>query len=143
LFVSYVLSFLAFLVSCLPTFLPLLTSLSTPALVRLLILLRLSVQCNHLHPGDALSRVGSFARHDKYEEKAASSMALEWCSRMQHYYDIYAAQDDPDFLYTQEQLDSYEESLEFIDFMLAIPDEYVVTLDRCRKLRAMKPINPE
>ena len=79
----------------------------------------------------------------KYEEKAASSMALEWCSRMQHYYDIYAAQDDPDFLYTQEQLGSYEESLEFIDFMLAIPDEYVLTLDRCRKLRAMKPINPE
>ena len=77
-----------------------------------------------------------------FHKKAASSMALEWCSRMQYFHDIYTAQDDPDFLYTQAELDSYEESLEFVEFMLAIPDDHVLTLERCRKLRRMRPVNP-
>ena len=45
-------------------------------------------------------------------------------------------------VYAQAELDSYEESLEFIEFMVAIPDDYVLTLDRCRKLRRIRPVNP-
>ena len=56
---------------------------------------------------------------------------------------FYTQQDDPDFLYSAEELESYEESLEFVDFMFAIPDENVLTLERCGKLRTMKPVNPK
>ena len=85
-----------------------------------------------------LDRVNSFA-FKKYTQLAASAMALEWCSRMQHYYEIYLAQDDPDVTYSQEQLDSYSESLEFITFMLGIADDDIATLDRARRLRAIHP----
>ena len=59
----------------------------------------------------------------RYDQHPASCMALEWCRRVQHFYDIYTGQDDPDFENSAEELESYEESIEFIDLMLAIPVE--------------------
>ena len=84
-----------------------------------------------------LDRINSFA-YSRYDQHPASCMALEWCRRMQHFYDIYTGRDDPDFEYSAEELESYEESIEFIDLMRAIPDEHLFTLERCRKLRNMK-----
>ena len=53
----------------------------------------------------------------------------------------YTAQDVPDFLYPADELEAHEELIDFIDFMLAVPAEHMLTLERCRKLRNMKPIN--
>ena len=86
-------------------------------------------------------RMNSFA-FAKYDRHPASCMALEWCRRMQHFHDIYTAQDDPDFVYSEEELESCEESIELIDLMLAQSDENVQTLECCRKLRGMRPANP-
>ena len=42
-----------------------------------------------------------------------------------------------------DQREGYEESLEWIDFMLGIPDDWVHTLERPRKLRQMRPVLDE
>ena len=86
-----------------------------------------------------LDRMNSFA-FIRYSKEAASSLALEWCSRMQYFFGIWQAQENPDYSYTQADVEGYEESLEWIDFMLGIPDDWVHTLERARKLRQMQPL---
>jgi len=54
----------------------------------------------------------------KHGEEAARVLAVEWCKRMQFFYDIYKLADEPDFVYSPAQLSSYEEELEFVEFVL-------------------------
>ena len=85
-----------------------------------------------------LDRVNSFSFR-KYGKEAASSLAMEWCSRMQYFFSLWQSQADPDYCFSQADLDGYCESLEWIDFMLNIPNDATQTLERARKLRCMCP----
>ena len=85
-----------------------------------------------------LDHMNSFAFR-KYGKEAASALALEWCSRMQYFFDIWQWQEDPDYCYTKSDIDGYEESLEWINWMLNIADDAHHILDRARKMRNMRP----
>ena len=58
---------------------------------------------------------------------------------MQYFPNIWQSQADPDYSYTQGDIEGYEESLEWIDFMLAIPDGAHPICERARKLGNMNP----
>ena len=53
-----------------------------------------------------LDRVKSFSFRRCIKE-AASSLAVEWCSRMQYFFSIWHAQEDSDYCFTQADLDEY------------------------------------
>ena len=53
-----------------------------------------------------LDRVKSFSFRRCIKE-AASSLAVEWCSRMQYFFSIWHAQEDPDYCFTQADVDGY------------------------------------
>ena len=58
---------------------------------------------------------------------------------MQYFFNIWQFQEDPDYAYSQSDVDGYEETLERIDFMLGIPDDAIHILERARRLRNMHP----
>ena len=58
-----------------------------------------------------LDKMNSFAFRS-YTPQAAGSLALEWCNRMQYFFNIWQFQEDPDYAYSQSDVDGYEETLE-------------------------------
>ena len=44
-------------------------------------------------------------------------MALEWCRRMQHFFDIHKAQECGDYIYSTHDLGSYAEGLEWVSYL--------------------------
>jgi hypothetical protein len=48
----------------------------------------------------------------RYGALNCSVLALEWCHRMQHWFNLWLEQDDPKFHYSEEELLSYEETPE-------------------------------
>lgn len=55
----------------------------------------------------------------KYGEGDATMMALEWCRRRQHFYDLYVEADRDDYAYSGEELQSCPEKLEWVHWLLA------------------------
>lgn len=77
----------------------------------------------------------------KYGDESAHMLALEWCRRCEHFFQIWVAQDDPEFAYTQTDLASYQEGLEFVTWMCSV-DIMSATWERAAKVRSLRPTNP-
>ena len=69
-------------------------------------------------------------------------MAAEVCRRGRFFFEIWAAQDDEAFLYSDEQLASYVEAFEFVDW-LAQFDINDPCFIRGIWVRSLLPENPE
>ena len=46
-------------------------------------------------------------------------LALEWCRLRQHYYDIFKVAEDIEHMYTDAELESYKEHIEWVEWLLA------------------------
>ena len=53
-----------------------------------------------------LNTLASFS-YSRYGQETCHALALEWLCRLQHYFDIWAAQDVPHYVYTPTHLSSY------------------------------------
>ena len=58
-----------------------------------------------------------------YTREGSLMLAREMCRRLQFYLDVFCAQEDEDFLYSQEQLDSYTEDPKFTQLMRQWPSK--------------------
>lgn len=76
----------------------------------------------------------------KYGDESAHMLALEWCRRCEHFFQIWVANDDPEYLYTQDDLASYQEDLEFVTWLCGV-DAMSATWERAAKVRKLKPAN--
>lgn len=76
----------------------------------------------------------------KYGDESAHMLALEWCRRCEHFPQIWVANDDPEYLYTQDDLASYQEDLEFVTWLCGV-DAMSATWERAAKARKLKPAN--
>ena len=65
-------------------------------------------------------------------------LALEWCRRSQHFYNLYRQSDRPDFRYSPQELTSYEESAEWVAF-LASSGCVGAVRDRTVAIRSLQP----
>lgn len=75
---------------------------------------------------------------NKYGNDAATQMAVEWCRRMSHFHDIYLASGDKMYIYSKDDLGSYEEDSEWLDF-LAAQDADSAMWTRAEGLRCLFP----
>ena len=74
----------------------------------------------------------------KYGEGPASSMAVHWCKRMQHFFNLYKERDDPMMVYKPSDLDSCEDDLDFVNMILAAGMESPVWA-RAQAIRNLRP----
>ena len=74
----------------------------------------------------------------RYSEEKAHSLAMEWSRRMQFFFDLYTESGDSEHVYSQGELDGYEEDIPWIDFLLA-EDVDSPTWERAQIIRAMVP----
>lgn len=75
---------------------------------------------------------------NKFGEAAASTLALQWCKRMQHFYNIYLRHDAPEYVYSDKELESFQEDEEWVAFVRdasAKPE----TWKRAVKIRSVRP----
>jgi hypothetical protein len=79
----------------------------------------------------------SFSHRD-YTYLDASRMALEWCRRMQHYYDIFKSQDDPTYVYSTDDLESYVEEYEWVSYLCDLDIESAAW-SRSEAIRTLVP----
>lgn len=75
----------------------------------------------------------------KYGESDAPMLALQWCDRMQHYFLIYKANGAGDYHYTDEDMESFEESLDWVNFVLDSGPESPIW-DRAMAIRNLRPL---
>ena len=73
-----------------------------------------------------------------YGARGAHELAREFCRRGQFYYNIMFNSEDEDFEFTPEQIDSYVDSREFLDFMCAL-DLDGPCYDAGLEIRTFKP----
>jgi hypothetical protein len=83
-----------------------------------------------------LNKLASFS-FSKYGERGASQLARQWCSRMQHYYDLWLFWDQVDYIYTDVDHFCYEEDNAFQAFAatLVIGEHCHQRLEATRALR--------
>lgn len=60
----------------------------------------------------------SFA-HNKYGKDKATSLALEWCRRMNHFCEVFLLRNELENCYSPEDIAPYEEGLPWLDFLCA------------------------
>ena len=77
----------------------------------------------------------------KYIEPIAIGLALEWCRRLQHYYDLWCMQDDAKYRFTPDDLASYTEGQEFRVLLDGVPLGGPLR-ERVNAIRALVPVNP-
>ena len=65
-------------------------------------------------------------------------MAVEWCRRMQHFYNLYKEKDIPMLVYSEKELSLYEESLDFVNMVLEAGIESPVWA-RAQAIRNLAP----
>lgn len=75
-----------------------------------------------------------------YGEVAACTLAVEVCRRLQYYFDLWVNAEGDVYRYSQADLDSYEETVEWCDFLLGLEDGHPAW-DRSREIRRLTPIN--
>ena len=80
----------------------------------------------------------SFSR---YGEKSCRTLALEWCRRLQFFFDIWRHQDDSKYVYTDSDLKSYTAQPDWQAFVasLSLASD---TLKRANVLSMLVPTNP-
>ena len=77
-----------------------------------------------------------------YGQDDAVELAREVCRRGDFFFDIWMNQEDEQFLYTEEHLGAYEETLPFLDFVVAKAVDSDAFI-RALEVRNIFPINPE
>lgn len=75
----------------------------------------------------------------KYQEHAASIMALAWCHRMQYFYSLWLEVESDAYEFTEDDVKKYVEPLEFMDLQIALPLE---TTDLRKRVEDIKSIRP-
>ena len=78
----------------------------------------------------------------KHGEARASAMAIEWCRVMQHWCDIYRHQDIPTYHYSDHDLQSLEECLDFVNMVLEAGVESPMW-PRAQAIRHLRPSAPK
>ena len=73
-----------------------------------------------------------------YTQENANQLAREFCRRGQYYWNMYYESDDPDFVYTQEQIDSYEEDVPYLEWQAMLAEDSVCW-DAIWELEGFKP----
>eukprot|EP00972_Heterocapsa_arctica_P033152 4876804-Heterocapsa_arctica.AAC.1 len=66
-------------------------------------------------------------------------MAVEWCRRMQHLFDLYGSQIAKDFEYTKEHTASFKVSEAFMHMKDSLP-KVGKAMERVKLLEALRPI---
>lgn len=56
-----------------------------------------------------------------YTKHEATTACVEWCARMKHYYDIYMAQDELSYRFSNDELESFVSTEPFCDVFIAAP----------------------
>jgi hypothetical protein len=84
-----------------------------------------------------LGKMASFSE-SKYGREGSSALALQWCRRLQHFYDIWCKQDDPKYIYTPEDIASYQEDPAWTLFWSTVPANGPLR-DRAEAIRALVP----
>ena len=74
-----------------------------------------------------------------YGEEGATKMALEVARRCEHFFQQYLWSDTLEHEYTPEELASYQESRQFVDWCLQVPDDDVDTWSRIFDVRGLLP----
>ena len=74
-----------------------------------------------------------------YGEEGATKMALEVARRCEHFFQQYLWSDSLEHEYTPEELASYQESRQFVDWCLQVPDDDVDTWSRIFDVRGLLP----
>ena len=67
-----------------------------------------------------LNKAASFSVR-RYGQAGATALSMEWCTRLQHFYNIWATQDNPNLVYTAADLASYREGAEWASFLEGLP----------------------
>ena len=68
-------------------------------------------------------------------------LALETCRRLEHYYHIWLMADDDPYVFTDADVNSYQEELPWVEWLLA-QDREGFTWERAHKVKALVPCNP-
>ena len=71
-------------------------------------------------------------------DSAAATIALEWCSRLQHYFNIWHAQPNEAYTYSAADIVSYEESVEWRSFVAGLEPGSPAAL-RAETVRLLAP----
>eukprot|EP00972_Heterocapsa_arctica_P036199 5326531-Heterocapsa_arctica.AAC.1 len=66
-------------------------------------------------------------------------MAVEWCRRMQHFFDLYGSQINKDFEFTTEHRASLKDSDAFLRMKSGLP-KVGKAMERVQALEALRPI---
>ena len=69
-----------------------------------------------------LNRMASFS-FAKYGESTANHMALQWCRRLQHYFDLWLQSDEAVFEYSSAALESYDPGQEWTSLLATLPSK--------------------
>ena len=84
----------------------------------------------------SLPIMASYA-YSRYGEEAAARLATAWCHRLQYFYDIWVAADDPDYKFSHADVDAYIETEEFQAFVEGVGVGAIK--ERLSQLRALRP----
>ena len=76
-----------------------------------------------------------------YGIAGATHLAKEYVRRSSHFFGIWVLSDNDPFTYSQEELNSYEETFEWVDWMCSLPVDSA-SFGRASQLRAFLPQNP-
>ena len=87
-----------------------------------------------------VNKMASFS-FAKYSELIATSLALEWCRRQQHWYDLWRMQDDAKYHFTPDDLASYQEGTQLSDLLKDIPSGHPAR-GRAHAIQSLFPTNP-
>eukprot|EP00975_Prorocentrum_lima_P028451 5978582-Prorocentrum_lima.AAC.1 len=63
--------------------------------------------------------MSSFA-FKQFGEAVATQMASEWCRRLQHFYNIWISQQEPNYRYTAEDLGSHIPAAEWVELCASL-----------------------
>ena len=73
----------------------------------------------------------------KFGDATASLMARTWCAKMQYYFEIYSAQHDVDYLYTEEDIAGFSALPGFEDLVVSLQGS---ARARARWLHEVRPV---
>ena len=76
--------------------------------------------------------------YSKYGDERATKLCLEWCRRCQFFYDMYLEADTPLYTYSDADLCSYVEDIDWLNFVLA-NEEHDAFWNRAMGLRTLVP----
>lgn len=88
----------------------------------------------------AFNTMASFS-FSRYGEAGCHTMALEWCRRLQYFYNTWRQQEQPKYVYALDELVSYEQTDEWRSFLSHLP---VTSAARKRAdlIQSLFPTNP-